>query len=207
LKIRQLSAPWLCLLLVGCGHTAGNIQQGGNRCEPDSQVTCGLDSPSAHINALIVEGHYEAAARTLAHYLAIGLVTAEAARKLQEELSKERQAKEDPKRLPPPIGDGTSGQERTCKSDYPDTLMCRSLPEEYIYNGNRQALEEMKAWFGQKDLSLHDPSPTLTGPCHGDGTHFNVRLRGQRKGSIVCCPCCVESPAGPIKINKCRIVW
>jgi hypothetical protein len=85
--------------------------------------------------------------------------------------------------------------------------VCRALPEEYSFHSARQALEAMKEQLDFKSLALHNPDPTESGPCPEVGEHYNVRMGKERAGSIVCCPCCVESDPMPLLWKKCRIVW
>lgn len=205
---RFLALP-LALLVAGCGHGTGSARQGGHGCSPSAMETCSLDSASAHIQALITLEQHAEAAELLALAMAVGLITGAAAQEMQAQIKQlqERKDRESPRRVPPPVGDGMSEQSRTCKTDYPGLPICFLLPEEYAYYGQHQALERMKARFGEKSLALHADAPAQDGPCKGSGRHFNVRLSGKRMGSITCCFCCAQSPAGPIKREKCRIVW
>jgi hypothetical protein len=95
----------------------------------------------------------------------------------------------------------------TCATAHPELPLCLSLPLGYTYFSPREALDAMKAAVGDKNLSLHNPDATTGGPCPGLGTHYNVRSRGKRVGSIVCCPCCSNTPQGPITSTRCRIIW
>jgi hypothetical protein len=99
----------------------------------------------------------------------------------------------------------TSGQP-TCATEYPEYRTCSSLPRTYEYSSPQEALSQMKIELGDNSLSLHSPSPTTGGPCVGTGTHYNVRARGKRAGSITCCPCCTDVPP-PVASTQCRIVW
>lgn len=89
----------------------------------------------------------------------------------------------------------------------PEAPLCYDLPEEYAFHSREQALAEMKARLGEKSLTLHNRLPTRQGPCPRMRTHYNVRLNGKKRGSIACCPCCVDTASGPIQWEKCRIFW
>lgn len=189
-----------------------------NPAEAVVGLVTAIDSPSAHIQALILDHSYEEAAVKLAEYIALGLVSAEVAQELQEKIdtARKQQAQQQPRPLPPPITpvpDKPQEQERTCAEMYPGMHLCAlvggadGLPEEYCYYGSSQALEAMKVKLGIKNLSKHNPDITRSGPCLGQGEHHNVRINSDRKGSITCCPCCAQTPAGPVKRLKCRIVW
>ncbi len=107
--------------------------------------------------------------------------------------------------VPHPDPDDDSGKK--CATEYTDFLLCSSLPSGYSFTSPNAALNEMKRVTGNKSLRLHSPSPTTSGPCPGTGTHYNVRDSSERMGSIVCCPCCTDTPAGPVMSTRCRIVW
>lgn len=96
---------------------------------------------------------------------------------------------------------------RSCRTEYPDLLVCMALPREYTYVSEGAALAAMKAGLGKKGLQFHNGSRTRGGPCPGKGMHYNVRLGGDRVGSITCCECCIEAPEGPRSSEQCRIVW
>ena len=98
-------------------------------------------------------------------------------------------------------------KKKTCATEYPGEIDCSRLPAGYIYPSARAALEVLKATTGKKNLRLHNPSPTITGPCPGRGTHYNVRDGNQRVASIVCCPCCKDTPVGPVRLTLCKIVY
>jgi len=97
--------------------------------------------------------------------------------------------------------------EETCETAFPNVRECWTLPDEYVFPGASAALESMKLATGDDSLALHNPSPTTSGPCPGQGTHYNVRSGSSRAGSITCCPCCSDDLIGPVITEKCRIVW
>ncbi|HXT27537.1 MAG TPA: DUF4157 domain-containing protein [Candidatus Eisenbacteria bacterium] len=96
---------------------------------------------------------------------------------------------------------------KSCATEYPTYRVCAELPSEYVYSSAREALEEIKRRLGKYNLRLHNPSPTTSGPCVGQGTHYNVRDGNDRVASIACCPCCSDTPKGPVALTRCRIVW
>jgi RHS repeat-associated protein len=93
-----------------------------------------------------------------------------------------------------------------CSTKHPYEERCYWLPRDYIFTSAPLALAIMKGELYNRTLSLHGPTVTTGGPCPGEGTHYNVRFRGERMGSITCCPCC-EDVVLPVMKTKCRIVW
>jgi hypothetical protein len=165
-----------------------------------------------HIQALIAQSQVQEAEAYLVQAVAAGLVAREAATRLREKIAERKQqpnAEQAPRVPPRNLEDWEieEPQRRTCETEMPTYPMCRTLPEEYVFHSYRQALEAMKQRLGAKSLALHNEDAAQSGPCPRVGTHYNVRVNGKRAGSIVCCPCCVESEPGPLKWEKCRIVW
>jgi hypothetical protein len=207
---RWLYRGVLLLVAAGCSHDSRATRS----WEETGVRTKGGDSATFRIQVLIADGQLQQAEAMLVQTLAAGLLTQASAERLRERLSeqKERQGS-DPKRPLPPIvsedpsTDDPSGERRTCWTELPDHPVCQQLPEEYTFHSARQALEAMKQRLGAKNLVLHNPDSPRSGPCEELGEHFNVRMNGQRAGSITCCPCCVESANGPLTWTKCRIVW
>jgi len=96
---------------------------------------------------------------------------------------------------------------KSCFTEHPGELNCAFLPSGYVFPSPGAALTFLKAAEQKKNLSLHNPSPTLQPPCPGRGMHYNVRDGNRKVASIVCCPCCEDTPAGPKKKNRCKIVY
>lgn len=96
---------------------------------------------------------------------------------------------------------------RVCEMVYPGVRECWTLPDDYVFPGPAAALTKMKADTGDQALALHSPAPAVSGPCPGQGVHYNVRSGGDRAGSITCCPCCSDDAVGPVMTTLCRIVW
>jgi hypothetical protein len=94
----------------------------------------------------------------------------------------------------------------TCATRYPTLRQCNSLPPGYTYSSPQAALNVLKVRLGKKDLRLHQHAVTTSGPCPGIGMHYNVRLGSQKVASIGCCPCCTDTPAGPISMTRCAIL-
>jgi hypothetical protein len=205
----------LLLAVAGCSHgsSAGSEQSPGAWATEDwGTRTKGGDSATFHIQALIAQGQFQAAEAYLVQAVATGLVAREAATRLQEEIAerKKQQNSEQDRRVPRSNLEDfeiEEPQRRTCETEMPRYLACRALPEEYVFHSHRQALEAMKQRLGVKSLGLHNETNARSGPCPDVGRHFNVRVNGERAGSIVCCPCCVENEPRPLKWEKCRIVW
>jgi hypothetical protein len=205
----------LLLAVAGCSHgsSAGREESLGSWATEDSGIrTKGGDSATFHIHALIAQGQFQAAEAYLVQAVAAGLVAREAATQLQEKIAerKQQQNSDQDRRVPPrnlKDWEIEETQRRTCGTEMPRYPVCRALPEEYVFHSPRQALEAMKQRLGAKSLGLHNAESAQSGPCPGVGRHYNVRVNGERVGSIVCCPCCVENEPGPVEWKKCRIVW
>lgn len=95
---------------------------------------------------------------------------------------------------------------KDCRSEFPGLQNCSDLPRSYIYRSPQGALNEMKKKTDIRKLSLHNPDFTRSGPCPGQGSHYNVRHQGRRYGSITCCPCCRDT-GQPVEVERCRIVY
>lgn len=207
---------WLLLAVAGCSHGSGAGREQHPRAwavEDSGTRTKGGDSATLHIQALIAQGQLQEAEAYLVQAIAAGLVAREAATRLREKIAEREQQQQDAEQDPPvPRGnlqdwETEETQRRTCETEMPTYPVCHELPAEYVFHSARQALEAMKERLGIKSLALHKPDVTRSGPCPGVGDHFNVRMDGERAGSIVCCPCCVESEPRPLRWEKCRIVW
>jgi hypothetical protein len=213
---------WLCrgfvlLVAAGCSHGSSAVRDAPVEqwtTEDTGIRTKGGDSVSSRIPILIARGELKEAEELLKHLLAAGLLSQAVATQWQERIDrgKERQNRE-PHRIPPPISsedltpEEPASQRRTCSTELPNHPVCRELPEEYTFHSVRMALETMKQRLGAKSLNLHSPTDARSGPCQEVGKHYNVRMDGERAGSIVCCPCCVENEPDPLLWEKCRIVW
>ena len=81
-----------------------------------------------------------------------------------------------------------------CKSKYPSMVDCDDLPPEYMFDSPNAAKEQLGV--GGK---LHGKKPTTSGPCPGQGYHWNVRAftGGGRLGSVTSCTCCENGLGGP----------
>jgi hypothetical protein len=205
----------LLLAVAACSHGAGAGQEQfpGARAAEDSGIrTKGGDSATFHIQALIAQGQLQEAEAYLVQAVAAGLVASEAATRLREKIAERKQQHDADQDRHVPRGNLEDWKiEETerppCEAELPGYPACRDLPEEYVFHSHSQALEAMKQRLGAKSLALHGPAPTRSGPCPRLGDHFNVRMDGERVGSLVCCPCCVENEPHPLKWEKCRIVW
>ncbi len=214
---RWLSRSLVLLVAAGCSHGSGATHQ--ERLERTSTTdpgvrTKGGDSLTTRIPVLISQGRLQEAEALLEKAVIGGLIAHETERHLQERIERLKQQRNTkPRRLPPPIRSEElepgkpPHQRRDCRTELPDHPICRALPEEYAFHSAQQALAAMKQRLGAKNLVLHNPDPTRSGPCQWVGRHYNVRMNGERAGSIVCCPCCVESEPASLLWEKCRIVW
>ncbi|WP_224368756.1 hypothetical protein [Hyalangium versicolor] len=136
----------------------------------------------------------------------------EAATRLREKLAERKQQQQDADQDPhvphgnPEDWETEETQRRTCEREMPTYAICHELPEDYVFHSPRQAMDAMKQRLGATSLALHNAQRTRSGPCPDVGDPYNVRMNGQRAGSIVCCPCCVENAPRPLQWEKCRIV-
>jgi Domain of unknown function (DUF4157) len=95
---------------------------------------------------------------------------------------------------------------RTCATVYPAALNCESLPGPFTYSSPQAALQALKLSTEKSNLRLVSPAPSTGGPCPGVGMHYGVKDGGVYIASISCCPCCRDTPAGPIMTTLCRII-
>jgi hypothetical protein len=198
---------------LGCRHDASVP-----RFEPDLEEgvrTKGGSSAALRVQTLMASGQYTEAEALLAEALAAGLLASTTGERLRQRITqlKERDPSKEPRRPPPLVdlhdsdNEGTPAKKPGCWQEAPSLPTCVSLPDAYSFHSPRQALDAMKTRLGEKNLTLHHADVSEKGPCPGLGSHHNVRLKGQRAGSITCCPCCVDTAEGPITWEKCRIVW
>jgi hypothetical protein len=95
---------------------------------------------------------------------------------------------------------------RTCESEYPQARRCEGLPPQFIHSSPQGAVNALKASMGNPRLRLVSPRPSTSGPCPGVGMHYGVKDGGTYIASISCCPCCRNTPAGPVMTTLCRII-
>ena len=107
---------------------------------------------------------------------------------------------------PAPQKPGQEKKKKTCATEYPDVLLCDSLPDGYTYPSPQAALAALKAKYRDPSLRLVSDRPSKSGPCEGTGRHYGVRSGGKYIASISCCPCCQDSPTGPVRLTRCRIL-
>lgn len=95
---------------------------------------------------------------------------------------------------------------RNCATEYPSTRRCDGLPSQFIYFSPQMALNALKATTGNQRLRLVSGRISTGGPCPGVGTHYGVKDGGTYVASISCCPCCQDTPNGPMMMTRCRII-
>jgi hypothetical protein len=95
---------------------------------------------------------------------------------------------------------------RMCATEYPAALRCDRLPEPFIYSSPQAALQALKISMGKPGLRLVSPRTSTGGPCPGIGMHYGVKDGGIYIASISCCPCCRDTPTGPVMTTLCRII-
>lgn len=208
MRIQKLWLGSLLLWLGACAHDSGPLPtQEGVR-------TKGGDSATLRVPAMIARGEYAEAEALITEFLKAGLLSGAKAEQLRQRLREAQEQRAGPGRDPHPVGpswhdpdDSPRNDEPTCGRIMPRHPLCQELPDEYTFPSARTALEAMRRRLGQKDLKLHGQDDAQRGPCPDTGSHYNVRLNGERMGSITCCRCCVDMANGPIEWEKCRIVW
>jgi hypothetical protein len=100
-----------------------------------------------------------------------------------------------------------SPRTRMCATEHPEMVRCDALPPEYRFASAQAALNALKAMERNPRLSLRSPRPSTDGPCPDVGTHWGVRDEtGRYVASISCCPCCTDTPSGPVTMTRCRII-
>jgi hypothetical protein len=101
---------------------------------------------------------------------------------------------------------GTATRTRTCATEFPGVRECDGLPSEFTFASPQAALNTLKARLRDPSLRLTSPRPSTSGPCPGVGMHYGVMSGGTYIASISCCPCCRDTPAGPVMLTRCRII-
>jgi len=92
----------------------------------------------------------------------------------------------------------------TCATKYPNIILCKELSMDYQFaNGYQDAKRKFP-----KGTRIENPPKEVTDsgiPCYGKGgTHRLVKDEaGSFLGSLVCCPCCQNTPAGPVLQEQC----
>ena len=95
---------------------------------------------------------------------------------------------------------------KNCATVYPLAIRCERLPSAYIYPNAQTALDVLKRATGDSRLRLVNARPSTSGPCPGVGIHYGVKSGGTYIASIACCPCCRDTPDGPVMTTLCRII-
>jgi hypothetical protein len=107
-----------------------------------------------------------------------------------------------------PAPDTKEQQKKTCATEMPSVPLCTTLPRDYTFASPAAALRAIKATNKEyTSARLEKRAVTTSGPCEGKGDHIAVRSGGDYIASIVCCPCCEDTPAGPKLTNRCAIRW
>jgi hypothetical protein len=91
---------------------------------------------------------------------------------------------------------------RSCATVHPTVRLCSSLPSRYTFPSIQAAFQSISG----TNLRLEKTRPSTSGPCPGSGTHTSVRSGGAYIASIVCCPCCNDTAAGPVLATRCGVV-
>lgn len=202
------------LLLAGCGHGTSSLHGPPDDARDEGVRIKGGSTATSRVPILLARGEYAEAEVLIVELAKAGQLSREEAERLQREARRLKEQRTDSGRKPPPVEpwgpteDEPPEEERqTCGTTLPTHPLCSELPGEYAFASSNAALEGMKQRLGEQRLKKHHPDVATKGPCPGIGAHYNVRLNGERMGSIACCPCCVDTANGPIKWEKCRIVW
>jgi hypothetical protein len=103
-------------------------------------------------------------------------------------------------RPPPPPPPPPIQQRRTCAQTHPELVECNELGAEYIHL--TQDLACRAGWQGTRAVN---PQPSDRGRCIGKGgMHYRCQAGGVFRGTASCCPCCEDTPAGPVVQRWCR---
>jgi hypothetical protein len=79
---------------------------------------------------------------------------------------------------------------------------CYELPESYDNPTPDQACKDGYGPQAKADAGR----PSTSGPCVGfGGTHHDCRVRSRFVGTASCCPCCEDTPAGPVTDYRCGV--
>lgn len=99
-----------------------------------------------------------------------------------------------------PATDSDTKKPKTCASEHPELNICDGLPAKYRYSSENEAFEALKKFTGSRTLKKGTRAVNSSdgSPCQGQGEHINVRDGKPYAGSIVWCPCCTDTPAGPV---------
>lgn len=93
----------------------------------------------------------------------------------------------------------------TCDSKFPGLIKCNSLPCSYRYDSDTAALNALRKTMGINNLKIVSKNNASSGPCAGQGWHYGVKGGGRYIASLLGCPCCEDTPAGPILKKRWRI--
>ena len=85
---------------------------------------------------------------------------------------------------------------KCCDNTYPNALKCDNLW--YTYKSPQQALKILKQETGRSSLNLSSKNPSESGPCPQKGWHYRSMDGKDYVASIMGCPCCQDTPSGPI---------
>ncbi|MDH5181208.1 MAG: DUF4157 domain-containing protein [Gammaproteobacteria bacterium] len=94
----------------------------------------------------------------------------------------------------------------TCATMYPQAISCAALPGLFTFSSSQAALRSLVAETGISNLRLVSARTSTGGPCPGVGMHYGVKAGGTYIASISCCPCCMDTPTGPVMTTLCRII-
>ena len=115
----------------------------------------------------------------------------------------------EPQARPRPIPIPRAEPERrtkSCATEYPSLVLCSNLPSGYRYPSRQAAFQDIVRQSPGRNLRMEKTRTATRGPCPGVGTHTAVKDGGVYVASIVCCPCCSDTPAGPVQSTRCGIV-
>jgi hypothetical protein len=144
---------------------------------------------------------------------------------LDHKLDQHEPKPQDSKDSKPQQPDAPKQPRETCATAHPDKISCgEEGMSEYrwegtdVQNARATAYTDIRDAVLTRDIHMNPTTPAATrdvkadfGPCKDKGgTHTLVKdVSGARDitfGSIVCCPCCRDSVAGPIVRARCGFV-
>ena len=107
-----------------------------------------------------------------------------------------------------PATDPDADKKKTCATEYPELNLCDGLPAKYRYGSEGEAFDALKKMTGSTTLkkTTRAVNTADSSPCQGQGEHINVRDGKSYAGSIVWCPCCIETASGPVLSKRYAVI-
>ncbi|QNM98640.1 hypothetical protein [Chitinimonas koreensis] len=95
---------------------------------------------------------------------------------------------------------------KTCASEYPMVIECKDFgrPGDRFdtFEALEQAVRRGARLPANAKLDVDKQPQNAEGPCPGQGSHWDFRHKGRHVGSGFDCPCCTDTPTGPVGARK-----